>query len=854
MTATERRYKGSSDKVLSMDDPQTYGDTFHQLSFKQAMECQPPILCDYNIITIGVSRDEVRDLIKRNAFVRPTGAKWNEEMEADMLAAMIALRKAMKEHPIKHAVSFHGSILRAELFKAHNDTFTREFPEFGSLDTFHVSGQTPTGTRLNIIKTFAQAERSLVTNARCLTEGVDVPGIDCVLFADPRKSTVDIVQAVGRALRPSEGKKLGYVILPVLHETDAISEQVIDSGAFKEILSTISALAANDDRIIEYFRGISQGRIPSGQSRISFEWNERLSQNIDVNKLVIELQIKCWGRLAKLTWRQFEEARAFVRNLGLKSQKQWADYCKGKITRLGKRPLDIPTTPSNIYQNSGWIDLADWIGHISHTSKFSKSNPARDFESARAFARSLGLKGQKEWSEYCAGKLASLPEIPKDIPTNPQKTYGNKGWISISDWLGTGFISSKEKSKRWRSFSEAKNYARSLGMSSFSEWSAFCKKGQRPIDIPRNPQQVYEEWQGWGDWLGTGTLAPGEKVFMPFVEARDYVRSLGLKSSTQWRDYCNNGIPGIPKKPDNIPAGPGQIYKDKGWKGMGDWLGSGTTAPGSQTYLPFEEARKFARSLEFKNQAQWYKYCKTGIQGKPTKPKNIPTTPDRIYKDLGWVSMGDWLGTGFIASTKRKLRAFTEAREFARSLKLKSASEWKSFCNQGNDGINRLPDDIPKAPQVVYKDEWKDFADWLGYETRKPEPMNFQMARDYIRGLGLNSTNEWDKYCRGKLRQLPEKPASIPTNPHRTYKDLGWVDYGDWLGTSRKATRAIRFLDFVAARNHVRMIGLKNTNEWKRLCKGEHGSLKLPKDIPTNPHRTYKGRGWISYSDWLGKT
>ena len=854
MTATERRYKGSSDKVLSMDDAEVYGDTFHQLSFKQAMECQPPILCDYNVITIGVSRQEIKDLIKQNVFVRPTGGKWDEEMEADMLAAMVALRKAMKEHPIKHAVSFHGSIQRAELFKAHNDTFTQEFPEFGNLETFHVSGHTPTGTRSNIIKTFAQADRSLVTNARCLTEGVDVPGIDCVLFADPRKSTVDIVQAVGRALRPSEGKKLGYVILPVLHETDATSEQVIDSGAFKEILTTISALASNDDRIIEYFRGISQGRNPSGSSRVSFEWDERLAKNIDVNKLVNELQIKCWGRLAKLTWRQFEEARAFVRNLGLKSQKQWADYCKGKITRLGKRPLDIPTTPSNIYKNNGWVDLADWIGHISHTSKFSKSNPARDFESARAFARSLGLKGQKEWSEYCAGKLSSLPEIPKDIPTNPQKTYGNNGWISIGDWLGTGFVSSKEKSKKWRNFIDAKKFARSLGMNSFSEWNAYCNKGQRPTDIPRNPQQVYEEWQGWGDWLGTGTLAPGEKVFMPFDEARDYVRSLGLKSSTQWSDYCNKGIPGVLKKPDNIPAGPGQFYKDKGWKGMGDWLGTGTTAPGSQTYLPFEEARNFTRILNLKNQAQWYKYCKIGIQGKPAKPKNIPTTPDRVYKDLGWVSMGDWLGTGFVASTKRKLRAFSEAREFARGLKLKSASEWKSFCNQGNGGVSRLPDDIPKAPQVVYINEWKDFADWLGYETRKPEPMNFQMARDYIKGLDLNSTTEWDKYCRGKLKHLPEKPASIPTNPHRTYKHLGWVDYGDWLGTSRKATRAIRFLDFVVARNYVRMIGLKNTNEWKRLCKGEHGSLNLPKDIPTNPHRTYKGRGWISYFDWLGIT
>jgi hypothetical protein len=114
---------------------------------------------------------------------------------------------------------------------------------------------------------------------------------------------------------------------------------VIDSGAFKEILSTISALAANDDRIIEYFRGISQGRNPSGSSRVSFEWDERLAQNIDVAKLVHELEIKCWGRLARLSWRPFEEARLFARSLGFKSNSQWIDYCQNGTA--GKPP---PTT------------------------------------------------------------------------------------------------------------------------------------------------------------------------------------------------------------------------------------------------------------------------------------------------------------------------------------------------------------------------------------------------------------------------------------------------------------------------------------------------------------------------------
>jgi predicted helicase len=289
MTATERRYKGQSDTVLSMDDPAIYGETFHLLSFKRAMEYDPPILSDYKIISIAVSREEVAELIRKNTFVRPDKGTWNKEIEADMLASLIALRKAMKKYPIQHAVSFHGSIQRAELFKTHNDAFSKAFRKFGKLETFHVSGKTPTGTRARVIGEFAHAERALITNARCLTEGVDVPGIDCVLFADPRRSAVDIVQAVGRALRPAPNKQFGYVIVPILHDDDATADDIFKSPAFKEILTTLRALAANDDRIIEYFRGVSQGQQRNGGGSVQFDIDERLAQQINLDDFVHEI-------------------------------------------------------------------------------------------------------------------------------------------------------------------------------------------------------------------------------------------------------------------------------------------------------------------------------------------------------------------------------------------------------------------------------------------------------------------------------------------------------------------------------------------------------------------------------------
>jgi len=84
--------------------------------------------------------------------------------------------------------------------------------------------------------------------------------------------------------------------------------------------------------------------------------------------------------------------------------------------------------------------------------------------------------------------------------------------------------------------------------------------------------------------------------------------------------------------------------------------------------------------------------------------------PQRTYKDKGWINWGDWLGTGNIASYLKAYRPFKAARTFARSLKLKSGTEWREFAKSGN-----LPDDIPVNPNKTYKDKgWSGMGDWRG--------------------------------------------------------------------------------------------------------------------------------------------
>ena len=125
MTATERFYAGKKDDIISMDDESIYGDTFTKMSFKEAIETG--LLTDYKVVTIDVKKSEIAEFIKDNNLVQ-LNDKWKKETEARSLASMLALRKAMKQFPIKNAVSFHSSIDKAERNKELQSYIT---------DTYH---------------------------------------------------------------------------------------------------------------------------------------------------------------------------------------------------------------------------------------------------------------------------------------------------------------------------------------------------------------------------------------------------------------------------------------------------------------------------------------------------------------------------------------------------------------------------------------------------------------------------------------------------------------------------------------------------------------------------------------------
>ena len=240
--------------------------------------------------------------------------------------------------------------------------------------------------------------------------------------------------------------------------------------------------------------------------------------------------------------------------------------------------------------------------------------------------------------------------------------------------------------KQFRDFESAREFVRNLGFKKIQEWKEYCKSGNKPDDIPAHLWDIYKEWNGSGDFLGTGFVAAKNRIYLSFTESRNFVSKLNLKNHKEWATYCKSG-----NKPANIPSSPINVYK-KEYVDLGDWLGTDRLSTKTKKYLSFDDAREFARQLGFKKINEWRTYCKSG-----KKPNNIPADPWKTYKNQGWIEVGDWLGSG----RTRHYRPFTEAREFVRKLNLKNHKEWEEYCKLGNK-----PDDIPSYPWQVYK-EWK---------------------------------------------------------------------------------------------------------------------------------------------------
>ena len=147
----------------------------------------------------------------------------------------------------------------------------------------------------------------------------------------------------------------------------------------------------------------------------------------------------------------------------------------------------------------------------------------------------------------------------------------------------------RHTSPNWRSFLEARAFVRSKGVTSHADWLRYCRSGEKPDDIPTNPNQTYKaEWRGLGDWLGTGAVATQDRRYRSFQAARAFVRSKGLTNQAEWRAFCRSG-----DKPDDIPAAPQKVTRPSG----GGWATGWCNRQVDETSPPSVPRRPAAETL-----------------------------------------------------------------------------------------------------------------------------------------------------------------------------------------------------------------------------------------------------------------
>ena len=281
MTATPRIFAENAknrasekDAILtSMDDQETYGPVFFRLGFGQAVK--ENLLTDYKVIILTVSEEEVS---QHYQAIAEMGGELNLDTAAKLTGCWNALAKRKNRGsdvnygedraPMRRAVAFCKDIKASKAVATQfpdlvngpfglSDLSNDDASDNLQVECRHVDGTMNAAVRAREMDWLTEGAGTdevpvcrILTNARCLSEGVDVPTLDAVLFLSPRKSQVDVIQAVGRVMRRAEGKDFGYIILPVAVPAGMASERALDDNKrFQVVWQVLKALRAHDERL-----------------------------------------------------------------------------------------------------------------------------------------------------------------------------------------------------------------------------------------------------------------------------------------------------------------------------------------------------------------------------------------------------------------------------------------------------------------------------------------------------------------------------------------------------------------------------------------------------------------------------
>jgi predicted helicase len=285
LTATPRHYnpkqrdrEGEAKLVFSMDRPEVYGPQAYRLTFAEA--ARRNIICGYKVVISVITSEMINNELLSQGEVMVNG----DRVLARQVANQIALRDAVEKYGVNKIFTFHRTVKSAASFVADgNEGVRTHLPLF---EAFHVNGKMPAARREHEMRSFRNAPCAIMSNARCLTEGVDVPAVDMVAFLSPRRSRVDIVQATGRAMRRAPGKTIGYILVPLYVEFSAEEtvEEAVSRADFDEVWDVLNSLQEQDEVLAEFIRKTGERK---GKGLGVDDW--QIADRIEVNSALIGL-------------------------------------------------------------------------------------------------------------------------------------------------------------------------------------------------------------------------------------------------------------------------------------------------------------------------------------------------------------------------------------------------------------------------------------------------------------------------------------------------------------------------------------------------------------------------------------
>jgi predicted helicase len=276
MTATPRLYSDDTKSkaaqaeaiLCSMDDTKLFGEEIYRIGFGAAVE--QGLLTDYKVLILTLSDKNVPPAVQK--MIADKESEITTDDASKLIGCVNALSKKFlgeqgvlvenDSEPMKKAVAFCQSIAVSKKITATYNTATeaylKELPpearsQMVSVSAKHIDGTMTAPERDELLAWLKSDtpdnECRILTNVRCLSEGVDVPSLDAVMFLSARNSQVDVVQSVGRVMRIAPGKKYGYIIIPVVVPSDVEADKALDDNErYKVVWTVLNALRAHDDR------------------------------------------------------------------------------------------------------------------------------------------------------------------------------------------------------------------------------------------------------------------------------------------------------------------------------------------------------------------------------------------------------------------------------------------------------------------------------------------------------------------------------------------------------------------------------------------------------------------------------